>query len=136
MRQKYRCDCDARIDAVIGGERPTPGGRHARIFAAKFAPDKNLDGLSAYTTVAHQHMTRRGLGITSQTLLKQLDVFACDLEPTYDALLDECFGPVIGLDQIESRWGHSVFDPRRAGRHRVLTRFPSAPIHHRLFVAS
>ena len=99
-QQKYICNCGGCVETALGPERAIKGGRYSLDFAVQVAIDKYLDHLPLTRQV--RIMKRHGLEVTSQTLWKQLDVIARDLQPVYDALRDYILGHshgVVGLDQ-------------------------------------
>ena len=97
-RQKYRCDCGACIETALGPERAVPGGRYSLRFGCSVASEKYLD--HGPLERQSRKAKRSGLNATSQTLWKQLEAIARDLEPVFEALFMYILAqPVIGLDQ-------------------------------------
>ncbi|MEM8610343.1 MAG: IS66 family transposase [Myxococcota bacterium] len=98
QRQKYVCDCGGCVETALGPERAAPGSRYSLDFAVKAVVDKYCDHLPLERQT--RILKRHGLKVTSQTLWKQLEVLARDLQPVYEALRAHVIlQPVMGLDQ-------------------------------------
>ncbi len=99
-QQKYVCRCGACVETAPGPERAIEGGRYSLDFAIQVVVAKYLDHIPL--TRQARMMERQGLAVTSQTLWKQLDALARELQPAYEGLRDLILahpGGVVGLDQ-------------------------------------